>query len=123
MLCGAREAEVYPLAYSVVFDPSSTITVINQEYRLVNIRLAPYGDFIWLGDRKLPITAYSTMTVGAGYTTLMLLYVAYCPSLLTTLVLFRALRRRGMYWDNRRDPTTLYRRDDSVIYQLIDKYG
>ncbi|RMZ87426.1 hypothetical protein DV736_g5352, partial [Chaetothyriales sp. CBS 134916] len=63
------------------------------------------------------------MAVGLGNGILLLDDVAYCPRLLTTLVSLRQLRKKGYYWDNETDPTTLRRRDRSIVTQLNDKYG
>lgn len=49
--------------------------------------------------------------------------VAYCPRLLTTLVSLRQLRKKGYYWDNQEDPTTLRRRDKTIACVLQDRYG
>lgn len=49
--------------------------------------------------------------------------VAYCPRLLTTLVSLRQLRKKGLYWDNRRDPTTLRHSDQTIACTIKDLYG
>lgn len=49
--------------------------------------------------------------------------VAYCPRLLTTLVSLRQLRKKGLYWDNRRDPTTLRHSDQTIACPIKDLYG
>lgn len=63
------------------------------------------------------------MTVQLGSRVLLLDDVAYCPRLLTTLVSLRQLRSRGYYWDNKNNPTTLRRRDKTLISTLQDKCG
>lgn len=107
----------------MILDPGSTITITNDESRLFNIRLTENDDFVWSGDRQLPVTAYGTMLVKAGKHILHLEDVALCPSLLTTLVSLRQLRRKGYYWDNEHDPTTLRRRDKSIVCEVQDMYG
>lgn len=119
----AASTEDYPLRHSVILDPATTISITNAESRLVNYRQAPDHDFVWSGDRKLPIHGYGTMTVQLGSRVLLLNDVAYCPRLLTTLVSLRQLRGRGYYWDNKNDPTTLRRKDGSLISTLQDRCG
>jgi hypothetical protein len=63
------------------------------------------------------------MAVKFGSRIMLLDDVAYCPDLLTTLVSLRQLRRRGLYWDNSQDPTTLRRKDNTLIASLLDKHG
>jgi hypothetical protein len=40
------------------------------------------------------------MAVKFGSRIMLLNNMAYCPDLLTTLVLLRQLHRKGLYWDN-----------------------
>ncbi|RKK13997.1 hypothetical protein BFJ67_g18001, partial [Fusarium oxysporum f. sp. cepae] len=47
----------------------------------------------------------------------------YCPRLLTTLVSLRQLRKKGFYWDNRCNPTTLRRLDRTIACTIHDLYG
>lgn len=112
--------EEYPLKYSVILNPASTISITNNGERLVNPRPATHDDYIWSGDRQLPVTAYGTMLVRTGNSVLHLENVALCPRILTTLVSLRQLRRKGMFWDNEHDPTTLRRRDKSILCPLTD---
>jgi hypothetical protein len=49
--------------------------------------------------------------------------VAYYPRLLTTLVALRELRKKGIYWNNQKDPTSLYRRNHTLICSLKDIHG
>ncbi|KAG6999890.1 Retrovirus-related Pol polyprotein from transposon TNT [Fusarium oxysporum f. sp. conglutinans] len=58
-----------------------------------------------------------------GTRALLLEDVAYCPRLLTTLVSLRQLRRKGLYWDNRHDPTTLRWLDLTLACPIQDIYG
>ncbi|RKK13961.1 hypothetical protein BFJ66_g18204, partial [Fusarium oxysporum f. sp. cepae] len=58
-----------------------------------------------------------------GTRVLMLEDVACCPRLLTTLVSLRQLRKKGFYWDNRCNPTTLRRLDRTIACTIHDLYG
>ena len=49
--------------------------------------------------------------------------VAYCPDLLCSLVSFRLLRRQGLWWDTRSEPTAIKRTDNTVIAELQELYG
>ncbi|KAG6996633.1 Retrovirus-related Pol polyprotein from transposon RE1 [Fusarium oxysporum f. sp. conglutinans] len=114
----------YPLRNSVILDPGATISITNSPDRLASLQPAIPGDCIWAGDRKLPILGYGTMTVRlTGTRALLLEDVAYCPRLLTTLVSLRQLRRKGLYWDNRHDPTTLRWLDLTLACPIQDIYG
>lgn len=108
----------------MILDPGATISITNSANRLARFQQAIPGDFIWAGDRKLPILGYGTMTIRlTGTRVLMLEDVAYCPRLLTTLVSLRQLRKKGFYWDNRGNPTTLRRLDRTIACTMHDLYG
>jgi hypothetical protein len=62
----ATHFEDYFLRFSVIFDPAITITITNDETRLINYKLAPIGDEIWFDDRALPILGYETMILKMG---------------------------------------------------------
>ncbi|KAG7001233.1 hypothetical protein FOFC_03480 [Fusarium oxysporum] len=114
----------YPLRNSVILDPGATISITNSPDRLAKLQPAIPGDCIWAGDRKLLILGYGTMTVRLTRTRALLLEdVAYCPRLLTTLVSLRQLRRKGLYWDNRHDPTILRWLDRTLACPVQDIYG
>jgi hypothetical protein len=49
--------------------------------------------------------------------------VAYCSRLLTILVALQELRKKGIYWNNQKDPTSLYKRDYTLIYFFKDIYS
>lgn len=115
--------EEYPLKHSVILDPASTISITNTDDRLVNSRPATHDDHMFSGDLRLPVTAYGTMLARTGNTILHLENVALCPRILTTLVSLRPLRKRGMFWDNEHDPTTLRRRDKLILCPLKDIHG
>jgi hypothetical protein len=40
----ATHFENYPLRFSVIFDPAITITITNDETRLINYKLTPIDD-------------------------------------------------------------------------------
>jgi hypothetical protein len=107
----------------VILDPASTISITNNSERLFDTKPATHDDYLWAGDRQLPVLAYGTMPVRTGPTVLHLENVALCPRLLTTLVSLRQLRRKGIFWDNEHDPTTLKRRDRSTLCKLRDIHG
>jgi hypothetical protein len=119
----ATHLENYPLRFSVILDPATTITITNDETRLINYRLAPIGDKVWFGDKALPILGYKTMILKIGNQTMLLKNIAYYPRLLTTLVALRKLRKKGIYWNNQKDPTSLHKRDHTLICSLKDIYG
>jgi hypothetical protein len=49
--------------------------------------------------------------------------VAYCSRLLTTLIALRELRKKGIYWNNQKNPTSLHKRNYTLICSLKDIYG
>jgi hypothetical protein len=63
------------------------------------------------------------MAVKFGFRIMLLDDVAYYSDLLTTLILLRQLRRRGLYWNNSQNPTTLRRKNNTLIATLLDKYN
>jgi hypothetical protein len=58
-----------------------------------------------------------------GNSTIRLDDVAYCPDLLCNLVSFRLLRRQGLWWDTKSEPTAIKRADNTVIAELQELYG
>jgi hypothetical protein len=93
----ATHFENYFLRFSVIFDSATIITIINDETRLINYKLALIGDEIWFDDKALPILGYRTMILKIGNQTMLLEDVAYCSRLLITLVALRKLRKKGIY--------------------------
>jgi hypothetical protein len=93
----ATHLENYLLRFSVILDPATTITITNDETRLINYRLALINDKMWFGNRALPILGYGTMILKMGNQTMLLKDVAYCSRLLTTLVALWKLRKKGIY--------------------------
>jgi hypothetical protein len=49
--------------------------------------------------------------------------IAYCSRLLITLVALRELRKKGIYWNNQKDFTSLYKKDYTLICFFKDIYG
>jgi hypothetical protein len=49
--------------------------------------------------------------------------VAYYLRLLTILIALRELRKKGIYWNNQKDPTSLYKRDHTLICFFKDIHG
>jgi hypothetical protein len=49
--------------------------------------------------------------------------VAYCSRLLTILVALRELRKKGIYWNNQKNSTSLYKRDYTLICFFKDIHG
>jgi hypothetical protein len=62
----ATYLENYFLRFSVILDSATTITITNDETRLINYRLAPIGDEIWSGNKALPILGYGTIILKMG---------------------------------------------------------
>jgi len=58
-----------------------------------------------------------------GRQTLLLNNVAWCPDFLCNLISFRLLRRQGIWWENREDPTSLRQWDGSIIATLSEQHG
>jgi hypothetical protein len=58
--------EDYPLRFSVILDPATTIMIINDETCLINYRLALINDEMWSNDKALPILGYGTMILKMG---------------------------------------------------------
>jgi ABC-type tungstate transport system substrate-binding protein len=89
--------EDYFLRFSVILDSAITITITNDETRLINYKLAFINDEIWFGNKALPILGYGTMILKMGNQTMLLENVAYYPRLLITLIALRELRKTGIY--------------------------
>jgi hypothetical protein len=115
--------ENYLLRFSIILDPAITITITNDKTRLINYRLAPINNKVWFDNKALPILGYGTIILKMGNQTMLLKNVAYCPRLLTTLIALRKLRKKSIYWNNKKDPTSLYKRDHTLICFLKDIYG
>jgi hypothetical protein len=115
--------EDYPLRFSVIFDPATIITITNDKTRLINYRLAPISDKMWFGNKALPILSYRTIILKMRNQIMLLKNVAYYSRLLTILVALRELRKKSIYWNNQKNPTSLHKRDYTLICFLKDIYG
>lgn len=113
--CFCSQRDDYPLWNLTILDPGPTISITNNPNRLASLQLAILGDVIWAGDQKLLILGYGTMTVRlTGTRALLLEDVAYCPWLL------RQLQKKGFYWDNQYNPTTLRWLDRTLACPIQD---
>jgi hypothetical protein len=119
----ATHFEDYLLRFSVIFDSAIIITITNDETRLINYRLAFIGDKMWSNNKVLPILGYRTMILKMGNQIMLLENVVYCSRLLITLIALRELRKKGIYWNNQKDPTSLYRRNYTLICFFKNIYG
>lgn len=104
-----------------------TIRIQHQSCSESDNRAPLPGDFIWAGNTQIWIKGYGSIHLNLrsarGNQTIRLDNVAYCPDLLCNLVSFRLLRRQGLWWDTKADPTTLKRRDNTVLAELQELYG
>jgi hypothetical protein len=57
----ATHFEDYLLRFSIILDSAIIITIINDEIRLINYKLALIGDEMWSDDKALPILGYKTI--------------------------------------------------------------
>ncbi len=89
-----------------------------------DLRAPMPGDCIWAGNTQVWIQGYGTVRVKAkgqrGEQIIQLNNVALCPDILCNLVSFRLLRQQGIWWDNKSEPTTLRRQDNSVVAILVE---
>jgi ABC-type tungstate transport system substrate-binding protein len=93
----ATHLEDYFLRFSVIFDPIITITITNDETRLINYKLAFINNEIWSGNRTLLILGYGTIILKIKNQIMLLKDIAYYLRLLTTLIALRKLRKKGIY--------------------------
>jgi len=116
------EPNTYPLRYSAILDSGSTCHIYNDIDRFSALRPPSPGDYIWAGSSRVWIKGYGSVHLHIrsreGTRTIRLDNVAYCPDLLCNLVSFRLLRRQGLWWDTRGDPTTIKRRDNTILAEL-----
>jgi hypothetical protein len=55
--------------------------------------------------------------------TILLKDIAYYSRLLTTLIALRKLRKKGIYWNNQKNPTNLHKRNHTLICFFKDIHG
>lgn len=116
----------YPLRRSFILDSGSTCHVCNDIRRFTTNWPSTPGDFLWAGNAKIWIQAYGTVVLrvnSENTDSLHLRDVAYCPDLHCNLVSFRLLRRQGLWWDTKTNPTTLRRNDDTLVATLEETHG
>jgi hypothetical protein len=119
----ATHLENYLLRFSVIFDSAIIITIINDKTRLINYRLAFIDNEVWFNDKALPILGYRTIILKMKNQIMLLKDIAYYPRLLTILVALRELRKKGIYWNNQKNFTSLYKRNHTLICFFKDIYG
>ncbi|KAF7567722.1 hypothetical protein PtrM4_143130 [Pyrenophora tritici-repentis] len=99
----------YPLKDAFILDSGSTTHICNDLSRIEDVRPSTPGDYIWAGSSKVWIRGYGAVTLttegSQDKQALHIVNVAWCPDFLCSLVSFRLLRRQGIWWDNREDPT------------------
>jgi hypothetical protein len=117
----------YPLKDAFILDSGTTTHICNDLSRLNGVRPPASGYYIWAGTTKVDIQGYGsaliTTTGAQGEQTLRLDNVAFCPDFLCSLISFRLLRRQGIWWENRNDPTSLRQWDGSIIAILSEQHG
>ena len=115
----------YPLKNSAILDSGTTIHIFNQKSRFITFRAAPEGDFVWAGEKKVPIQGYGTVDIAVsspkGNHVLRLFDVAYCANFACNLVSLRRLSRKGYWWDTRAAYNCLRQADNSIICSLTDR--
>jgi hypothetical protein len=97
---------VYKLKNSAILDSGATHHIFNELSRFLNFRRADVGDYVWAGDRKLPVLGYGDIDIQVRNSlgqlrVLHLKDVLYVPTLATNVVSLRELKRNGYYWDTR----------------------
>ncbi|KAF7566109.1 hypothetical protein PtrM4_144290 [Pyrenophora tritici-repentis] len=117
----------YPLKDAFILDSGSTTHICNDLSRIEDVRPSTPGDYIWAGSSKVWIRGYGAVTLttegSQDKQALYIVNVAWCPDFLCSLVSFRLLRRQGIWWDNREDPTSLRRWDGTIIAILSERHG
>jgi hypothetical protein len=117
----------YPLKDAFILDSGSTTHICNNLSRIKHLRPPAIGDYIWAGNTRVQIRGYGAVTIATegtqGKQTLHLNHVAWCPDFLCSLISFRLLRRQGIWWENREDPTSLRQWDGSIIATLAEQHG
>ncbi|KAF9733719.1 polyprotein [Paraphaeosphaeria minitans] len=117
----------YPLKDAFILDSGSTTHICNNLSRIDDIRPPAMGDYIWAGNTKVWVQGYGTVRVttkGAQKEQLLRLNdVAWCPDFLCSLISFRLLRRQGIWWETRENPTSLRQWDGTIIATLSEQHG
>ena len=89
--------------------------------------MAPEGDYLWVGNTKVPILAYGDADIciqGPQDTMkiMRLFDVNYCEGFATNLVSLQRLQSLGYYWDNQIGYNSL-KRGLNVAAYLKDKHS
>ena len=117
----------YPLKDAFILDSGSTTHICNNLSRIKHLRPPAIGDYIWAGNTRVQIQGYGAVIIAIegtqGKQTLHLNNVAWCPDFLCSLISFRLLRRQGIWWENREDPTSLRQWDGSIIVTRAEQHG
>jgi hypothetical protein len=112
--------DVYPLKNSAILDSATTIHIFNEITRFLDFKTANLGDYVWAGERKVPIKGYGTVDVKDKI--LRIRDVAFCPNFAANLVSLQQLHKRGLWWDNRPGYNHLRRSDFSEVAVLEKHY-
>lgn len=123
--------DAYPLKNSAILDSATTIHIFNEITRFLDFKTANPGDYVWAGERKVPIKGYGTVDVIIKAPNknqkltdkiLRIRDVAFCPNFAANLVSLQQLHKRGLWWDNRPGYNHLRRSDFSVVAVLEKHY-
>ena len=123
--------DAYPLKNSAILDSATTIHIFNEITRFLDFKTANPGDYVWAGERKVPINGYGTVDVIIKAPNknqkltdkiLRIRDVAFCPNFAANLVSLQQLHKRGLWWDNRPGYNHLRRSDFSVVAVLEKHY-
>ena len=118
----------YPLKHSVLLDTGTTLHIFNNPDRFSGLQSAPYGDFLWAGEKKATIQGYGTVDVflndpgTKGSRIMRLNDVAFCPIFAANLVSFHLLEKRGLYWDTRPQHQCLRITANHNVLALIERH-
>ena len=85
----------YPLKNLAILDSGTMDHVFNEISQFLNFSVASKGDYLWVGDTKVPILGYGDVDICVqgpqGWKIIRLFNVAYCESFATNLVSLRRL--------------------------------
>jgi hypothetical protein len=118
---------IHPLELSTILDSGTTLHIFNDLSQFTNFRKAPSHHILTAGDHEVLILGYGDVHVNVtrpngGIGTLRLKNAAFCTDFATNLVLFRLLREKGYYWNNKGWNNYLARHDDTVICTMEEIY-
>ena len=117
----------FPLEDSVILDSGSNVHVFNNQARFVKFAPEDDGDEIQTGDGKLKIQGYGDaeirVSTGNRIRKLRLRNAAYVPGLATSVVSVYLLKKDGIWWDMKCNPTVLRSQKGSVLATIEEHYG